>query len=1000
MDVSVVKVVNKSNLLKYFVILLVIIGVLSFVFFIGVFAQSGDPAGSPCSSSSDCLSGYCRSDYSGGSYCARDSTSCVHKIGLTVHQYSNGQLAPDCCSSQRKRVCKSGVWTCYNCGTYKKCENGRCVYVDSDGDGVFDYKDKCSNTPSGCTVANGKIDSSTGCPKTPFAFYIKNDVSQSCPRSSIPVDPYNAGCLSSSDASTHITLKIGDYIANNDCDPIAGTEGWHDIEDGRNYCEFKIDSSVPTGTYNLHAVYSLNGVSYDQTFKTGFKVEEQCSTSSPCSHGGRVTTEPTANLHFYPACVLKEGKYICKIGTKLSVEGISSYQAICSDGVQAGAGPVCVIAWLYSGSVFKAKADNKCMGCSSPDTPVPMKYRSDLLKETQGLIWNCDINWHPSGENKIDEVYIFSKPEDAGFYTLYLDYINAVCDSPDYICPTAGTLCKIGSMTSDYKGFENMGVYQIGVVDPVLSVLSKPEDPKEEFLDEVDKEVILTWKIKNTGVGDAKATVNPKCDPALNCQISGFSSGVIPQGDDVTIILKAYLPCKENDFNEIVGISVDYKDAYGLYKTPKKLEDTINLNVAVPHPDINFKNIGPFSHDDWQPNETLIQWNIINTGTGEVNILDVNYLCPEKFICSSPGFPSSIDNEGQATLIINVSKFMEPNLTVSEYKSVNVQEKKMNITYDINLKHVYDEAYSLECITPREKENLYPFSIIKTCDNESYYFEQIVNIEETNYTIGDESIQFANKTYYCVMNGSWELDPFSNETEDFHCYDVNFGDKNDNDIDCCQESNSVWLSDSILFEHGTHPYCCGDDSGEYHRLSNLDGTEACCNAENDCVYNNVCYPADNWYFFVNKNYYCAPLNGKWYEHPLAEFEIHDTVVIIGGEQLANIIVRNVQKNKDTVSLNLTGYKPARFTLNDKRNIEIELSPGEEKKITVTIPSSEPKNYELLLSAGSFVNPSLTDADKLNIITNYPASFSGMNRNSMLILVFISLLLYYKIQKGN
>jgi len=952
--------------------------------------------GEPCFLNSECSSGYCRADYSGGKYCAKSSTSCVHKIGSIVHQYSNGQRAPDCCSSQQERKCRLGNWKCYSCGTYKECSGGRCVYVDDDGDGVLDYKDKCPNTPPGCTVSNGKIDSSTGCPKNPFDFYIKNDISESCPLSSIPVDPYNAGCLSSSDASTHMTLKIGNYVANSDCDPISGTEGWHDIEDGRNYCEFKIPEISP-GSYNLHAVYNLNGVSYDQVFKTGFQVKSECSTSTPCSHGGRVTTSPTANLEFSPSCVLKGDKYICRLGTKLSLKNIASYESVCSNGVHANAGPVCIVAWLYSGSVFKTKTDNKCAGCPSPSVPVPMKYRSDLLQETSGLKWSCDINWHPSGENKIDEIYTFDKPTDAGFYTLYIDYINAVCDSPDYVCPTSGTLCKIGSMSSDYKGFENMKTYKIAVIDPVLEITEKPETPVEEFLDKENKEITLIWKVKNVGVGDADVNVNPVCDSDLNCKITSFASGIIEQDKTATIIMKLNLPCNSDNFQKSAGISIEYTDTYGFYTTPKKLEDSVTISVEVPKPDLTFENLGSFLHYDWEPEEKEIKWKIINTGVGGVKITNVEVICPSKFVCGMPEYQNIIDNGGvgSASEKINVSEFMLPNITVTEYYSASVTPKQINISYLINLKHIYDEDYGLSCIVSKEKTNKYPFTIIKTCDNESYFFEQIVNIEG-NYTIGNESITLKNQTYYCITEG-WNITPFSNNTPDNHCYDVDFGDKNDNDIDCCKESNNNWLFDALSFENGTNPYCCGDDSGEYYRLSNIDGSEACCNSQNDCVFNGTCYPSDNWYYFNGKNYYCAPGDGKWYQHPICELKVSDLIAVIGREYTVKAIIRNVQEKKDTLKLNLTGYSGVRFAENGKTTLELELDSGEERELNIVITASDLKPHKIYLNGQSSVNPSLTDFDKINLRGGYPESFSGLKENFMLLLISLSVLIYYFIK---
>ena len=65
-----------------------------------------------CSAGTDCCSGNCKSDYSGGTkYCAV-ATDCVHSGVI----YSNGATAPDCCDAAQRRYCNSGSWACTSCG--------------------------------------------------------------------------------------------------------------------------------------------------------------------------------------------------------------------------------------------------------------------------------------------------------------------------------------------------------------------------------------------------------------------------------------------------------------------------------------------------------------------------------------------------------------------------------------------------------------------------------------------------------------------------------------------------------------------------------------------------------------------------------------------------------------------------------------------------------------------------------------------------------------------
>ncbi len=82
----------------------------------------------PCSTNSDCYSGYCRSDYAGGKYCAGSSTTCVHKLsGDTIaSNYENGEYAPDCKDDTHRWKCNEGTWESVSCPSGYKCSNGNC----------------------------------------------------------------------------------------------------------------------------------------------------------------------------------------------------------------------------------------------------------------------------------------------------------------------------------------------------------------------------------------------------------------------------------------------------------------------------------------------------------------------------------------------------------------------------------------------------------------------------------------------------------------------------------------------------------------------------------------------------------------------------------------------------------------------------------------------------------------------------------------------------------
>lgn len=639
--------------------------------------------GAACTLDSQCLSNNCAADYDGAGAWCEPTTSCAHN-GV---EYVNGAYAPDCYDSKTQRTCSAGTWITQGCGVFKKCIGGTCADSDDDNDGVLDANDKCPDTPGTCTAGNGKINSTNGCPFVPFNYVIKNDLSESCPSSSIPVDPENAGCLSATDASKTITLKLGSYIANPSCDTIYGTDGWHDAGDGRNYCEFKIDGTVPVGMYNLHSVFSINGVNYDQTFKSGFSVTSTCSTSSGCSHGGHMTAAPTAALSLSPPCILSGGKYVCKLGTTAGITGISSVVPQCSDGVVGGAVTPGVIAWLYSESVYKNHSSNSFAGCATPIVPVPMKYRTDLLLETSGLLWPCDIGWSSGGSTTaINSIYTFSSVADAGTYTVYLDYINAICDSPDYICPTNGGLCAFGSMSGDYWGFENFAKYNMTIVNPDMSFTSAPENPYMVPPDQQDETISLQWIIKNIGVGDINVTVSPNCTGITCTLVLPVSKTAIPQGETITAIMTVPLACSAEDYTKNVGISVEYQDSYGLNAKATKTNITA-FTVVVPKPDLSI--VGSDA-DTVRVDGALMHFistKVKNNGTGgklewnKANISASAYLCPDPLDC-----PATVIEP----LVISLDESAWINITLVPgcYESVFI-----NISYD--------DIYGLSCIPGR-----------------------------------------------------------------------------------------------------------------------------------------------------------------------------------------------------------------------------------------------------------------------------------------------------------
>ncbi len=77
--------------------------------------------GGACIHDSDCISGYCRSDYDGGKFCAMDSVSCVHGDAF-ASQFSHGTAT---CYSGNVKTCASGIWQTTTCSY--ECSGGVCI---------------------------------------------------------------------------------------------------------------------------------------------------------------------------------------------------------------------------------------------------------------------------------------------------------------------------------------------------------------------------------------------------------------------------------------------------------------------------------------------------------------------------------------------------------------------------------------------------------------------------------------------------------------------------------------------------------------------------------------------------------------------------------------------------------------------------------------------------------------------------------------------------------
>lgn len=122
--------------------------------------------------------------------------------------------------------------------------------------------------------------------------------------------------------------------------------------------------------------------------------------------------------------------------------------------------------------------------------------------------------------------------------------------------------------------------------------------------------------------------------------------------------------------------------------------------------------------------------------------------------------------------------------------------------------------------------------------------------------------------------------------------------------------------------------------------------------------------------------------------PLALFTTHSLHLILGEQELVEIIVTNSQTISDKIELKLTIYNYALFEENDSRSVEFVLNPGGEKILPVRIFTSDIGTSNLILEAKGRYS-GLEAYDVLKITVSLPAEFSELNNFAIVLLIIIA-----------
>ncbi len=484
----------------------------------------------------------------------------------------------DYCSSWGPKYCKSGdVYknrTCYDRG----CDGGLCYSHPH-----IEYKlvNNCSS--------NEKCISGFCRNGSEFNFNVV--VSESYPNSAIPIKVSSSVWPTNTNVDFNFTLN-GVDISNNVGDGICNLQGdprWF-IADIGHVCETKVPANFKSGTYQLKAKWHLL-TDHEKIINVHFPVKKEYIWSSAYSnHGGFVSKSIVYSKKFTKKYYLEGSSYKTCVGNSLNANIAGTIITECSDGATSSRIPA-LLSWVYKdGNKIATSNNNMFNGCCKIRKGTD---RNNLINSVKGYMpessktnCSCDISWVIGGSKSFN-IYNFNSP---GEYYLYLDYINAVSDSPDYICPGKGDLCvkRWGHKAINAKGISNLEQLKVSVIDPELNsvgnVISNANKNGSLWNlniikqgNKIKRNFTIDWKIKNSGIGRVKIlNYSLNCPGNMNCSKITAVPLSLDEGKDITLTTVFEMPLVPE--TEQINLSILYQNDYGLSCGANK---TLNESLQV-----------------------------------------------------------------------------------------------------------------------------------------------------------------------------------------------------------------------------------------------------------------------------------------------------------------------------------------------------------------------------------------------------------------------------------